>query len=146
MTAKDFFTKEEEKAIGLAIATAESETSGEIRVHIENVCRGEVLDRAVFVFKQLNMHKTEQRNGILIYVAVKSQKFAIIGDAGINKMVPADFWDKIKERMQQLFQKKEFANGLCYGIYKAGEHLKQYFPFQQNDKNELSDEISYGKN
>ncbi len=145
-SAKNFFTKEERDQIVAAIKEAELNTSGEIRVHIENKCPGEVLDRATHWFGKMGMHKTEQRNGVLFYLAVKSRKFAIIGDEGINKAVPDDFWEKIKIRMAHLFQQGDFAKGLVRGILDAGEALKKYFPYQSDDVNELSDDISFGKN
>jgi uncharacterized membrane protein len=145
-SAKNFFSKEEKQQIVNAIKQAELNTSGEIRVHIENNCPGDVLERATYWFAKMEMHKTEQRNGVLFYLAVKSRKFAIIGDEGINKVVPDDFWEKIKTRMAHLFQQGEFALGLERGILDAGEALKKYFPYQSDDVNELSDEISFGKN
>ena len=91
------------------------------------------------------MHETKDRNGVLIYLSINDHKFAIIGDAGINKVVPAEFWDENKEMMISHFKKGEFAIGLINGIEKAGEQLKQFFPYQEDDVNELSDEISYGE-
>lgn len=143
--AVTFFNKDEKQQILDAIANAEKESSGEIRVHIENNCKGEVLDCASHVFALLKMHKTELRNGVLFYLAVKSKKFAILGDIGINQKVPEDFWDKIKGEMHIAFQKGDFVGGLSNGIIKAGQQLKLHFPYQTNDKNELSDEISFGK-
>ena len=145
MSPKDFLGKENEKLITKAIENAEHQTSGEIRVHIESKCTEEVLDRAAWLFKKLKMHQTKDRNGVLIYLSINDRKFAIIGDAGINKVVPDGFWNDIKERMIGHFKKGEFAVGLIHGIEETGEHLKQYFPWQENDINELSDEISYGK-
>ncbi len=142
-SVNNFFSKQEQQNIKSAISLAEKNTSGEIRVHIENLCKGEVLDRAAFIFKLLEMHKTEKQNGVLIYLAVKSKKFAIIGDTGINKVVPAGFWDSIKQEMQELFILGKFSDGLCLGINKAGEQLKQFFPYLKGDTNELSDEISF---
>jgi uncharacterized membrane protein len=143
--AENFFTSEEKSTIVLAIQEAEKDTSGEIRVHIENRCKGEVLDRASQLFEILKMHKTEKRNGVLFYLAVLDQKFAIIGDGGINAVTPDDFWDKIKASMLSFFLKGEFADGLITGIQMAGKALKEYFPYQEDDINELSDEISFGK-
>ncbi|HEY3372297.1 MAG TPA: TPM domain-containing protein, partial [Prolixibacteraceae bacterium] len=97
MSVEDFFTKEEKKQITDAIAEAERNTSGEIRLHAEGHCNIDVLDRAAYVFEKLGMYKTAQRNGVLFYLAVQDRKFAILGDAGINQVVPADFWDHIKE-------------------------------------------------
>ena len=144
MSPKDFLGKENEKLITQAIENAEHQTSGEIRVHLESKCSEDVLDRAAWLFKKLKMHETKDRNGVLIYLSVNDRKFAIIGDAGINKVVPEEFWNENKEMMISHFKKGEFAIGLIKGIEKAGEQLKQFFPYQDNDVNELSDEISYG--
>jgi uncharacterized membrane protein len=145
MNPKEFLGKENELLITKAIEKAEHQTSGEIRVHLESKCSEEVLDRAAWLFKKLKMHETKDRNGVLIYLSINDRKFAIIGDAGINKVVPEGFWNDIKEMMIGHFKKGEFAIGLINGIEKTGEHLKQYFPWQENDVNELPDEISYGK-
>ena len=145
MSPKEFLGKENEVLIVKAIEKAEHQTSGEIRVHVESKCREEVLDRAAWLFKKLKMHETKDRNGVLIYLSINDRKFAIIGDAGINKVVPEGFWNDIKEMMIDHFKKGEFAIGLVEGIEKTGEHLKQYFPWQENDINELPDEISYGQ-
>ena len=142
--ARDFFSAEEQECIKQAIMNAELDTSGEIRVHIENVCKGDVLDRAAYVFKKLGMSKTEQRNGVLIYLAIRNRKFAIIGDSGIHNKVPADFWDNIKSKMLEYFRKDDFCDGLIYAITEAGNHLKKYFPYKMDDVNELSDDISFG--
>ena len=144
MNAINFFTKEEKELIKSAVQEAELNTSGEIRVHIDNHCREEVLDRAAWWFGKLEMQKTEQRNGVLFYLAVKDHKFAILGDAGINAVTPEDFWDNIKEKMLVSFKDEQFANGLQEGILMAGEQLKAHFPYQDDDVNELSDDISFG--
>ena len=145
MNPKDFLGKENERLIKEAIGVAEHQTSGEIRVHLEESCKNEVLDRAAWLFKKLDMHKTKDRNGVLIYLSTKDRKFAIIGDIGINKVVPEGFWNAIKENMISHFTKGEFAEGIIDGIKLTGEQLKQFFPFQTDDINELSDEISFGK-
>jgi len=145
MSASDFLSKDQKTLVENAIREAEKNTSGEIRVHIESEIKGEVLDRAAYLFEYLSMHKTDLRNGVLFYVATKNRKFAILGDAGINAKVPANFWDQIKESMGASFSEGKFAEGLSQGILKAGEQLKAHFPFQNNDVNELSDEISFGK-
>ena len=140
------FTEDEQKAIVEAIKQAELSTSGEIRVHIEKRSKIEVLDRAAFVFKQLAMHKTALRNGVLFYLAYADKKFAIIGDAGINKVVPENFWDEIKNAMLIHFKAENFTLGLTSGIEMAGIALKNYFPYNaETDINELPDEISFGK-
>lgn len=144
MGVKTFLTKEQQSAIVQAIVEAEKATSGEIRVHMESSCKGDVLDNAAYVFKKLKMHKTALRNGVLFYLAVNDRKFAILGDAGINTRVPDGFWDQVKETMVAHFGKGDFATGLTQGILMAGEKLKAYFPIMANDKNELSNEISFG--
>lgn len=146
MSVENFFSKEEKKQITEAIAEAEFNTSGEIKLHAEGHCQIDVLDRAAYVFEKLGMHKTAQRNGVLFYLAVHDHKFAILGDAGINQVVPADFWDQIKETMLGYFKDGKFADGLSKGILMAGEQLKAHFPFHHEDVNELSDEISFDKN
>jgi len=145
MNVRKFFTEQDQLAIKNAIVQAEKDTSGEIRVHIEDTFTGDVLDQAAFIFKKLKMHKTEQRNGVLFYFAIRNRKFAIIGDAGINAKVPEGFWDRIKEIMTEHFRNNRFTEGLAEGIKLAGEQLIEHFPYLQNDTNELSDEISFGK-
>ncbi len=142
---KDFLSEADKKMIVDAIKEAELNTSGEIRVHIESHCKGNVLDRAAYIFKKLKMHKTAQRNGVLFYLAYNDRKFAILGDAGINSKVPDDFWDTIKENMTEKFKEGKFAEGLSEGIKESGMQLKTHFPYQSDDVNELSDEISFGE-
>ncbi len=140
---KRLFTPEQEKIVTDAIKQAEQNTSGEIRVHIENYDKDDVLDRAAYWFAKLEMHKTKERNGVLFYLAVDARKFAILGDAGINSKVPEGFWNEIKDTVVEYFKQGKFAEGLAKGILMAGEQLKKYFPHQKDDINELSDEISY---
>jgi uncharacterized membrane protein len=138
------FNTEEQEEVKLAIQAAEFHTSGEIRVFVEAKCKEkDVLDRAVQQFHHLKMQETEQRNGVLIYLAVEDKKFAIIGDKGINEKVPDNFWDSTKDIMLSYFKKNEMAEGLVQGIAKVGEQLKTYFPYDKNDKNELPDEIAF---
>jgi uncharacterized membrane protein len=145
MSAKDFFSKQEQEDIKQAIMMAELDTSGEIRIHIENTVSGDVMDRAAFVFKQLGMDKTEQRNGVLIYLAVKNRRFAVIGDGGIHKIVPDNFWNDIKANMLEHFRENRFTDGLIEAITSSGHQLKKHFPRKHDDVNELSDDISFGK-
>ena len=144
MKAKDLFSEEAHQQIVKAIEAAELNTSGEIRVHIENKCKIEVLDRAAYIFKYLEMHKTALRNGVLFYLSVSDKKFAVIGDAGINAKVPADFWNNVKDLVISNFKQEKFTEGLSEGILLAGLQLKEHFPYQSNDKNELNNEISFG--
>ena len=145
MSADNFFTREEKEDIQLAIKSAELDTSGEIRVHIEGRCKGDAKDQAAHLFKQLEMHKTGQRNGVLFYLAVQNRKFAILGEVCINQLVPGNFWDDIRDRMLDHFRDGHFAEGLIEGITAAGKQLKAHFPYQKDDVNELPDEISFGK-
>ena len=128
-----------------AIREAEKETSGEIRLHMESKCKGDPLQRAIQVFAKLKMHKTKLRNGALIYLAVEDQKFAIFGDEGINKAVPDNFWEDVKDEMAEYFAKGDFVTGVTKGIHRIGEKLKTFFPYQTDDVNELSDDISIGE-
>ncbi len=138
------FSATDEEKILQAIKDAELNTSGEIRLHLENKCKGEVLDRAAEVFGKLEMHKTEARNGVLIYLAVQDHKFAILGDEGIDRVISEHFWESTRDIMMEHFRKSEFTEGLVNGINEAGIQLKAHFPYQSNDVNELSDDISKG--
>lgn len=142
--AENLFSKADREIIIGAIRNAEKKTSGEIQVHIESHCKGDVLDRAAEVFEKLKMHKTEQRNAVLFYLAVLDHKFAILGDAGINKVVPENFWENIKEEMLVHFKAKAFTEGLRKGIEMSGKQLQQHFPYDhEGDINEIPDEISF---
>lgn len=145
MKPSKFFTPEQRKQITDAIREAELNTSGEIRLHVEKRCKINVLDRAAYIFDKLNMQKTEKRNGVLFYLSIEDHKFAILGDAGINAVTPDNFWDEIKDVVLDFFKEERYAEGLARGISLAGEALKQYFPYQTDDVNELSDDISFGK-
>lgn len=141
-----FFNLSQQQAILDSISRAESNTSGEIRVHIENNCPYGLLDRAADVFSMLHMHKTDLRNGVLFYLSIEDRKFAILGDAGINSKVPADFWEKIREEMANEFKIAKYTEGLCKGIEKAGMKLCEHFPYHKDDVNELPDDISFNHN
>lgn len=143
MDIKTFFTDIQQRSIQEAIRNAELNTSGEIRVHLDTKCKGEAVKSAISVFQKLKMHQTELRNGVLFYLAVEDKKFAIVGDKGINEAVPADFWDTIRNTMAVEFQKGEFTVGLCQGIEMAGLKLKEHFPHQSNDVNELTNDLSF---
>jgi uncharacterized membrane protein len=139
------FTETDQERILAAIRAAEMATSGEVRVHIEQTCsETDVMVRAKQVFTQLGMHQTELKNGVLFYLAFGDRKFAVLGDKGIDERVPAGFWDNIRDQMRAHFIKQAFSEGLSTGIEQAGQQLKKYFPRQDNDTNELSDDISFG--
>lgn len=103
-----------------------------------------MLDCAAYIFEKLKMHKTKLRNGVLFYLALENRKFAILGDAGINKVVPDNFWEDVKETVLEHFREGNYTDGLVKGILMAGEKLKEHFPYQQDDINELSNDISFG--
>jgi len=137
-----FLSSKDEEAIVASIKEAEKNTSGEIRVHIEAHTDDDHYEHALQVFGELKMHETELRNGVLFYLAVNDHKFVILGDEGINAKVADNFWDETKEMMQVHFRKGEFKEGLVNGILKAGHQLKTHFPYQEDDVDELSNEIS----
>lgn len=143
MKARDFLTKEEQQQVVNAIQSAEKATSGEIRIHIERKCSGDPEEPALKAFHKLGMTATEARNGVLIYVAVESHKLAILGDKGINDVVPQGFWEEVIAAIKGQFAAGNFCAGLCKGLEMVGEKLKVYFPYQSDDVNELSDEISF---
>ncbi|WP_019037884.1 TPM domain-containing protein [Psychroflexus tropicus] len=144
MKVSEFITPEDEKEIVEAIKEAELNTSGEIRLHIEHTCTGDRLDHALEIFEQLEMHKTELSNGVLIYVSIDDHQLAIIGDKGINDVVPKDFWESTKDEIISQFKKGHYKQGLINGILEAGKQLKQHFPYQSDDTDELDNEISKG--
>lgn len=142
----EFFKPEEEKRVIEAIRAAERNTSGEVRVHLESKCKRAVMKEAIRTFRRLNMHKTKERNGVLLFIAPERKEFAIIGDKGINQLVPENFWDEEKKLLQEHFRKGAFADGICKAITEVGIKLKEHFPYREDDINELPDEISYGQN
>ncbi len=142
----EFFTKQEGNLIIQSIRKAERNTSGEIRVHLEANCKGNIIAAAERVFFQLGMDETQAKNGILFFLAPERKEFAIIGDTGINDVVPHDFWEDIRDIVIAHFKQKAYAEGICRGVERVGEKLKVYFPYQDDDVNELPDEISYGGN
>jgi len=140
-----FLSKADQSLIVKSIESAELNTSGEIRVHLESSCKADPVERAVYIFNKLKMFKTKDRNGVLIYIAYKSRKFSIIGDSGINSKVPANFWDEIKEKLLNSFISGDIVTGLTTAIEMSGEKLKEFFPYANDDINEQSNEISFGK-
>ncbi len=139
---KHDFKKEDDEKIVAAIQDAEKKTSGEIRVHLIKKVTSSIYEEAVQVFEKLGMTRTEARNGILICLCIKDHEFAVIGDSGIHQKVPSSFWDQVRDKMQNHFQKKEFVEGLIQGIHECGEQLAQHFPYSSEDKNELPNQIT----
>lgn len=143
MKPSNFFTPAQKASMVAAIQEAEKNTSGEIRIHIENHSSKVALDRAAQVFADLKMHKTALRNGVLIYIALDDHQLAILGDAGINAKVPDHFWDKIKDQMVTQFKTGKTCEGICQAVKAIGQQLKAYFPYSADDVNELPDDISF---
>ena len=145
-SAKNFFSAAQVKDVETAIQLAEKDTSGEIRVHIEDRCKGgDSVICAQKIFRRLKMNKTDLHNGVLFYLAVKDKSFAVIGDSGIHRHVPDGFWDLVRNKMQEQFQQAKFTEGLSAGIEMTGIELKKYFPLSSSDKNELSNDVTFGK-
>lgn len=139
-----FLSEANKDAIVQEIKEAEKQTSGEIKIHIEEICPTEdPLERAKQIFDYLALDKTALRNGVLFYLAFNSRKFAILGDKGIDEVVTSVFWDSTKETLKSYFVKGMITEGLCEGIRMAGLQLKKYFPYDKHDDiNEISDDIS----
>lgn len=135
-------TASEKEEIQEGIRLAELKTSGEIRVHIDKKCDSDPFEKAITIFNKLKMYKTRDRNGVLIYISFSDRKLAIIGDEGINSVVPTDFWESTKNELIFRFKRNEFAQGIIDAVNEAGKQLQQYFPVKSDDKNELSNEIT----
>lgn len=143
-TLEQFLTSKEEEEIVEAIRIAECDTSGEIRVHIEQKCDTDVYEHALDVFHILKMDNTLQRNGVLIYVAIDNKSFVIFGDQGINNIVGADFWNSTRDKIATQFKFGHFKHGIIDGVKEAGKVLSQHFPWHHHDRDELDNTISKG--
>ena len=140
-----FLSSNDELAIVQAIQEAEKKTSGEIRVHIEKKCpKKDPIKRAISLFQKLGMHKTDLRNGVIVYVATEDHLLAIWGDEGIHANVGQEFWESTLVTLQEDFKTNQIKNGLSKALLDIGEKLQQHFPYQKDDKNELDNSISYG--
>lgn len=143
---KSFFTKEEEERMVEAIRSAELQTSGEIRLFVESKCSFiNPVDRAIELFGELNMHQTQDRNAVLLYIAIKDKQLAVFGDEGIHKRLGQTFWNDEVEKIIAQFNQNEISNGICNMIQAIGKALTHHFPHSIDDKNELSDGIVFGK-
>ena len=140
---KRLISKTDETRLINAIQSAELQTSGEIRVHIQKACKTDALEECQKKFTELNMHETKDRNGILFYLAINSKSFAVWGDEGIHQKVDDAFWKSITDCAIDYFKQNELLTGIEKAVELCGEKLKLHFPLEANDKNELSNEISY---
>lgn len=137
-----FFSKDELETIRIAIDTAESGTSGEIRVHMDRRCHGDPVESARAAFERLGMRATRERNGVLLYLAVADRKFALYGDEGIHGVLPEGSWERLRDAMLEEFQKDRFAEGIAGAVLGIGEALRAHFPRREDDRDELPDELS----
>jgi uncharacterized membrane protein len=144
---KEFFTDEEKQNIVDAVRSAEQRTSGEVRVFVESRCRYvNAIDRAVEIFENLQMQKTEQRNATLVYVAIKDRQLAVFGDEGIHQKVGNEYWANEVMKMINAFNRDNIAEGIRQCVINIGEALALHFPYNRTtDKNELPDDIVFGK-
>ena len=144
--AEDYFAPNEKQIIVDAIKQAEKQTSGEVRVFVESKCEYvNAIDRAKELFEKLDMHKTEERNAVIVYVALKHRQLAVFADAGIYEKTGAKFWNDNVQLMLTHFNKEDYVDGIATVVKKIGEALYQHFPYQKNDLNELPDDIVFGK-
>lgn len=146
MPAKDFLSEKDEKRIIQAITDAEKFTTGEIRVHIEYRCKKDPLERAKAVFAELEMHKTDARNGVILYIATDDRKVAIFGDEGISEQVEEDYWQDEIDKLIAEFKQGNFAKGIASVVSSIGEKLKRFYPSDGSDPNELDNEITFEDN
>ena len=140
---RSILSEEQEQSLVDDITSAELQTSGEIRIHLEK-STNDAQARARELFGKLKMHETAEKNGVLFYLAVESRKLAIWAGEGIDKKVPKNFWQDIVDVIIREFKKEHFSEGLITGVQAAGKALGDYFPRQEDDVDELSNEISKG--
>lgn len=142
MHQKDFLALLDQQRVIEAIGTAEKQTSGEIRVHIQPKAHGDIRAVAERTFERLGMTKTALRSGVLLFIACEEQRFTILGDSGINDKVPAGFWDEIAAKLTIRFKTGEFTEGIVDAIHSAGDALRHDFPRGEGDVDELTNEIN----
>lgn len=141
----EWLSDAELKRVRQAVQQAEKRTSGEIRVHLDIAIMDHVLDHAAYVFQDLGMQNTKERNGVLLYVSVPGRKVAVIGDAGIHAKLGQAYWQDVLDTVLAHFKQQRFCDGLCTGVQMIGEKLAEHFPWQRDDVNELSDDVSFGQ-
>lgn len=144
---KSLLNEEDSRLVVKAIRQAEKSTSGEVRVFVESRCAWmDAMDRAAEIFFSLKMDKTEQRNGTLVYIALKDRQLAVFGDEGIHRKVGSEYWNKIVADMLKDFKSEHYGKGIAECVIQIGNALQRHFPFdKETDKNELPDEIVFGR-
>ena len=145
LTADQFLDTSGRAQVREAIGAAERRTSGELRVHLEDHIEEDVLDHAAYVFEELGMHRTRDRNGVLVYVAVADRQVAVLGDSGIDEQVPDGFWTDVVGLLKLHFAAGRHAEGLVEAVHLIGEKLSSFFPLREDDTDELSNEVSIGR-
>lgn len=147
LSKKPLFSDQENQLITEAIRIAEKHTSGEVRVFVESRCKWmDAIDRAAELFFELKMDKTVQRNAVIVYIAIKDRQLAVFGDEGIHQKLGMEYWNRLVKEMLSLFDKNDFASGIANCVKQIGEALHTHFPYDgKTDKNELPDEIVFGK-
>ncbi len=143
LTAAEFLTGEERVKVEAAIVETERLTSGEIRVHLEDHIEEEVLDHAAFIFEELAMHRTRDRNAVLLYICVADRQVAVIGDSGIHARVGDAFWNDVVAVLKLHFAADRRCDGLCEAVRMIGEKLRVHFPLRGDDTNELSNAVTF---
>ena len=143
MALADFIPSEGQRRIADAITAAERHTTGEICVHVTPRCRGNVMKRATRTFDRLHLYTTKRRNAVLIFIAYEARKLAILGDSGINAVVPKGFWNNEVEELTRYLKAGRPVDGLCEIIAHIGDRLSEFFPGVRDDENELSNEVSF---
>jgi len=142
---EDWLSPDELGRVRDAVRDAEKRTSGEIRVHLDVAIMDDVLDHAAWIFRQLGMDRTRERNGVLLYVSVPGRKLAVIGDEAIHAKLGDSYWHGVLDTVLAHFRQDRFCDGLCAGVHLLGEKLREHFPYERTDSNELSDEVSIGR-
>ncbi len=143
VSAEELLTEQDLERVHAAIRAAEQRTSGEIRVHLDDVIVDDVMDHAAFVFQELAMHRTRERNAVLIFISVAQRRAAVIGDVGIHARLPKGYWNEVLGVILEQFKAERFVEGLCMGVERLADQLAHHFPRQADDHNELSDEITF---
>lgn len=137
----DYFSKFDSDRIVAAIAEAEKNSSGEVRVHVTRRIPENLEERALRRFELLGMTKTAGRNGVLIYIAPRAHKFRILGDVAIHEKCGPGFWQEVAHGMEESFRRGEFTEGVVRCVERVGEVLARHFPRVSDDRDELSNAI-----
>jgi uncharacterized membrane protein len=139
-----FLSEVDLHAVAAAIGAVEKQTAAEVRVHLDAHCPGDAMAQAVAVFERLGMHRTAERHGVLIYVAIEDRKLAVLGDQGIHDRLGQTYWDRLVQDILAHFRDERPRDGLLHAVGEVGAALRQHFPRRSDDDNELPDQLSIG--